>query len=420
MIPKDVFEETTTYALGRHLKPRSIDLDLMIRRSKLKIVAVTGARRSGKSSTLMLLAQRLKEEGERVAYINAEDTRLRPETMLEEVIKWFGDEGYLIVDEITSATDWAGWLARTHEMLKGKLRIIVSSSRSGFTAPPKTLRGRILTMEVFPLSFLEFLEFKEFKIEPTTAGKGRLEKMFDEYLQFGGFPEVVLLDEEVEKVMVLNDYFKEILGLDVGELSRADVSLVKLFGRYALDSQYFSASKCLNYLKSVGHKIGKERILQLEHYSQESYLFFFIPVFGRSVKDAAQYPRKAYPADTGLFYAVTGMDDRGRLLESMVLLELRRRLRPGEEISYWRSRPGREVNFVIRHGTNVVEAIQACWDMNDPKTMAREVDSLNECLSELKLNKGLIITKDRQVRTSPEQKIETVTVLDWMLSGRSS
>jgi len=415
MSPKDVFEETTTYAFGRHLKSRDIDLGSIIERSELKIVAVTGARRSGKSSVLMLLAQKLKKDGQRVSYINAEDTRLRSETLLEEAIKWFGDEGYLIIDEITSATNWAGWLARMHEMLKGRLRIIVSSSRSGFSAPPKALRGRIMTVEVFPLSFKEFLEFNEFKIEPTTAGQGRLEEMFNEYLRFGGFPEVVLIGEEFEKVTILNDYFKEILGLDVGELSRADVALVKLFGRYALDSPYFSASKCLNYMKSVGYKIGKERILQLEHYSQESYLFFFIPVFGRSVKDAAQYPRKAYPADTGFFYAVTGADDRGRVLESMVFLELRRRLKPGDEIFYWRSRSGREVDFVIRHGTNVVEAIQVCCDLHDPKTMAREIDSLNECLSELKMKKGLVIAMDRTGSRSQDRGFVTVSALDWVL-----
>ena len=307
MIPKDVFEETTTYALGRRLKPRHVDLESMAERSKMKIVAVTGARRSGKSSVLMLLAQRLKDEGEKVAYINAEDTRLRTETLLEDAIKWFGDEGFLIIDEITSAKDWDGWLARTHEMMKGRLNVIVSSSRSGFSSPPKVLRGRVMTTEVFPLSFKEYLEFKDIHVESTTSGRGRLEASLQEYLKFGGFPEVALLEEEVDKVIVLNDYFKEILGLDVGELSRADVSLVKMFGRYVLDSQYFSASKCLNYMKSVGHKVGKERILQLEHYSQESYLFFFIPVFGRSVKDAAQYPRKAYPADTGFFYSVADL-----------------------------------------------------------------------------------------------------------------
>jgi predicted AAA+ superfamily ATPase len=54
--PRDVLEETTNYALERPLRPRDIDLDSIAKLAKLKIVAVTGARRSGKSSVLMLPA----------------------------------------------------------------------------------------------------------------------------------------------------------------------------------------------------------------------------------------------------------------------------------------------------------------------------------------------------------------------------
>lgn len=415
MDAKDIFEESTTYALGRSLKPRKIELDSIIRRSDLKIVAVTGVRRSGKSSILMLLAQKLKAEGEKIAYINAEDSRL-PGPFLEELIKWFGDEGYLLIDEITSAGDWGGWLARNHEMLKGKLRLIVSSSRSGLTQPPKALRGRIASVEVFPLSFEELLQFRGMEREPTTAGRGKMETAFQEYLRLGGFPEVVLMNDDPERVETLDDYFKAILGLDVAEASGADVASVTLFGRYVLNSPFFSASKCLDYFKSVGHKIGKEKLLQLEHFTQESYLFFFVPVFGRSVKDAAQYPRKAYPVDTGFFYAVAGDRDEGRILECEVFLELRRRLKPGEEISYWRDRAGKEVDFLIRKGSTVLEAIQVCYDLSASKTMAREINVLKKCLDEVRAAKGLIITLGPQELSGlNDERIAVVDALDWVL-----
>ncbi len=411
---EDIFEESTIYALGRSLRPRDIDLGPIIRRSDLKIVAVTGARRSGKSSILMLLAQRLKAEGRKVAYINAEDSRLSG-PFLEDLIKWFGDEGYLLVDEITSADDWAGWLARNHEMLKGRLRIIVSSSRSGLTQPPKALRGRIASVEVFPLSFDELLRFNGIERKATTAGRGKLERAFLSYLRFGGFPEVALMSEDLEKIEALDDYFKTILGLDVAEASGADVASVTLFGRYVLESPFFSASKCLNYFKSVGHKVGKEKLLQLEHYAQESYLFFFVTVLGRSVKDAAQYPRKAFPVDTGFFYAVTGSEDMGRTLECAVFLELRRRLGPGEEISYWRDRSGKEVDLLVRKGGNVLEAIQVCYDMRDPRTASREVDALSMCLDEFPTAKGLLITmKPMETDELKDNRISVVNVLDWI------
>ncbi|HIH76883.1 MAG TPA: AAA family ATPase, partial [Methanomassiliicoccales archaeon] len=147
-----LFEESTTYALSTELKDRDIDLNALVRWSDLKVVALTGVRRSGKSSLLMLLAQHLRTTGRKVAYINAEDSRLARDTLLEDALKWFGDSGYLIVDEITSAVDWSGWLARNHDLLKGRLRIIVSSSRSGLVEPPKELRGRVRAIEISPLS----------------------------------------------------------------------------------------------------------------------------------------------------------------------------------------------------------------------------------------------------------------------------
>jgi len=60
----------------------------------------------------------------------------------------------------------------------------------------------------------------------------------------------------------------------VAEISGENISTVELFGKYVIETPYFSASKCLNFFKSLGHKIGKQSILNLEKHSQEGYLFF--------------------------------------------------------------------------------------------------------------------------------------------------
>ncbi|MGC8816768.1 MAG: AAA family ATPase [Candidatus Hadarchaeum sp.] len=187
---------------------------------------------SGKSSLLILFRQKLAGESKRVAYINLEDGRIKdaPE-ILDEVLKWFGDEGYLLLDEITSVRDWEGWLARNHEMLKGKLQLLVSSSRKKLAVPSKPLRGGVLPYELYPLSFEEFLQFSGIEFEPTTAGMGKIEKALQDYLIYGGFPEVTLVGEKTEKVRLLNSYFKDIAGLDVAEMAEETVTTVELFGK---------------------------------------------------------------------------------------------------------------------------------------------------------------------------------------------
>lgn len=413
----DVFEEWNTYAKKKALLPREADLDAIIRNSNVKIMAITGIRRAGKSSVLMLIAQKLEKAGERVCYINLEDSRIKDNRqVLDEAVKWFGDEGFMLLDEITSAHDWEGWLARTHEMLKGKLHVIASSSRKNLVRPSKPLRGRMLTNELYPLSFREFLEFKGIKAEKTTAGKGKLEKAFLEYLKYGGFPEVALTENETDKTRILNSYFKDIIGVDIAEASGEDISTVETFGKYALQSPTFSASKCLNFLKSLGHKIGKEKILKLEHYSQAGYLFFFAPIFSYNIKDKSQYPRKSYCGDTGFHYAITGKIDFGRLFENAAFLELKRRAHEQQEICYWKNKEGLETDFVIKQGTTATEAMQVVYEMEDEKTRKREINSLVSCAKELKAEAATILTKNvSETRTVDGIKIKLVPLMDWLL-----
>jgi len=417
-IPKDVFEESTVYALTKKLMPRKMDLESIIEMSELKIVAVTGARRTGKTSVLMLLAQILKSKNRRAAYINAEDTRVPPENVLEEAIKWFGDEGYLIIDEVTSAGDWEGWLARNHDLLKGKLRIIVSSSRSGLVVPPKVLRGRIFNFEVFPLSFKEFLSFQKVPVVPTTAGRGKMEMALEEYMRFGGFPEIVLLKDGTMKIAVLMDYFQQILALDVAESSRNEVAQVRAFGRYVLHAPYFSATRCLNAMKSAGYKVGKEKMLELENCSQQSYLFFFSPVIGRSVKEIERYPRKAFPVDTG-FLTASGIEDMGRIAECIVFLQVRRDLRPGDEVYYWRGEKDEEVDIVVRKGKTVMPPVQVCLDISEKRTREREIRSLVRCLDELKADEGTIVVMNGEEGPATEDpRIKIVNLTNWLLKGQ--
>jgi len=412
----EIFDEWNTYALRRVLIEREIDLDAIIRNSYSKIVAITGIRRCGKSSVLMLLAQELVKEGKKVCYVNVEDSRLSGnKDVLNQILKWFGDEGFMLLDEITSANDWSGWLARNHELLKGKLHLVVGSSRRSLVVPSKPLRGRVIPVELFPLSFKEFLTFRKITIDKTTAGRGNLEQALSEYLKFGGFPEVVLAEDLMDKVRILDSYFKDIVGLDVAEISNQDPTTVETFGRCVIQSTYFSASKCLNFFKTLGYAIGKEKLLRLEKYAEAAYLFFFIPVFSHSIKSRSTYPRKAYCGDTGLFYANTGRTDWGKLYENAVFLELKRRRRD-KEICYWRNKAGEEVDFITKLGGDVEEADQVVYDLVNVQTKNREVESLISCWQELKPKGLLIVTKDvSQTLEVDDSVVRFEPLLDWLM-----
>lgn len=414
---EEAFEEWDIYARKKQLKPRGINFKSIKDNSKLKIIAITGIRRCGKTSALILLRQMLDKEGKRAGYINLEDSRIKDnKNILDDVLKWFGDSDYLLLDEITSVNDWEGWLSRNHEMLKGKLHLIVSSSRKNLAIPNKPLRGRVLPYELYPLSFREFLQFNDISLEKTTAGIGKIEKAFNEYLVYGGFPEVVLSQNKTDKLRLLDSYFKDIIGLDVAEIAKENISTVELFGKYIIEAPYFSASKCLNFFKSVGYKIGKQSILNLEKNSKEGYLFFFIPIFSHTIKDRSQYPRKSYLGDTGFMHAISGRIDMGRLFENLVYLELKRRTPLNQEINYWKNKQGIETDFVIREGLNVKKLIQVVYELKDEKTKKREIKGLVACAKELGFKEGIIITKDFEaIKTFERIKIKFVPLWKWLL-----
>jgi len=412
MAVTDVLEEWDAYAQKKELKNRDIDLETIKARAEKKIVSITGVRRAGKTSLLMLLRQNLKN----AAYVNLEDSRLRQDDILDKVIKWFGDSGYLLLDEITNVTGWEDWLYRNHEMLQGSLHLIVSSSRKSLAEPKKALRGRMLSSELYPLSFKEFLDFKAIEAERTTAGTGKIEKALQEYLKYGGFPEVSLLGNKTEKVNLLNSYFRDIMGLDVAEISGENVSLIEKFGDYVVNAPYFSASKCHNFFKSLGYKTGKQKLLDLEKFFQDSYLMFFVPIFSRSVKDRSQYQRKAYLSDSGFYYSVKGELDWGRIYENAVYMELKRKER-NKKINYWKNKKGKECDFVVRKGLKPEKAIQVVYNLENEKTKKREIAGLVACLKNFDLSQGLIITKDVDDHQSVDNvEIDFVPLWRWLLT----
>ncbi|MCD6496414.1 MAG: ATP-binding protein [Candidatus Aenigmarchaeota archaeon] len=413
------FDEWNAYATKKALKSRDIALDRMESDAGLKIVGLTGIRRSGKSSLLMLLLQKLIHESKKAAYVNLEDSRIKDsKTILDDIIKWFGDDGYLLLDEITGAHDWEGWLARNHELLKDRLKLIVSSSLKKLAVPVKPLRGRMLIQELYPLSFREFLQFRRIKLERTTAGIGRIERALDEYLVYGGFPEVVLANDKTDKIRLLGSYFNDIIALDVSELSGEDTTTVSTFGKYIIEATYFSASKCLNFFKALGHKIGKQTILNLEKYSEDGYLFFFVPIFSYTAKDKLQYPRKAYLGDTGFLHAISGRKDKGRVFENAVFLEMKRRLQPQQEINYWKNKEGAEVDFIVREGLRTTEIINVVYDLSDEKTKRREIKGLVACAKECNLKDSLLITRNIEgTEVIDGVKISYIPLWRWLLNA---
>ncbi|MBI1973886.1 ATP-binding protein, partial [Candidatus Micrarchaeota archaeon] len=108
--------------------------------------------------------------------------------------------------------------------------------------------------------------------------------------------------------------------------------------------------------------------------------------------------------------------DAGRLFENAVLLELRRRNALNEEINYWRNKEGIEVDFIVRKGTEIREAIQVAYSLDSKKTRDREIRGLVECSKSLGIKRGWIITSaDEGTETVEGIHITFIPLWKWLL-----
>jgi len=148
-------------------------------------------------------------------------------------------------------------------------------------------------------------------------------------------------------------------------------------------------------------------------YRQIDYLIFSRPL---SIRDRAQYPRKAYSSDTGFYYAITGKIDTGRLFENIAFLELRRKAPVLQEICYWKNRQGFEVDFVVMDGTGIREAIQVVYALDDESYKKREIRSLLACNKELQPPVNYVLTRDvSETKTYEGIEITFIPLMDWLM-----
>ena len=411
----DVIGEWAQTAEKKPLRERDFDFERAITESRDRVISITGVRRSGKSSLLMLIYRRIAAKGGKAVYVNVEDDRLRFKGALDEILKHAKDAEWLLLDEVANAPGWEGWMHRINEMKS--IRLITASSLNKLSRfPPRELRGRITYFELFPLSFREFLEFKGIEPAKTVRGIGAAERALEEYLVFGGFPEAVISEN---KAGILQEYVNSIVSLDVAALSDIPLRVVFDFYSQLAGTTFFSATKTERVLKSAGHSVGKGTLLELERLLEAAYLAFFVQIYSTKIKDRTLYPRKVYLVDCGLFYAATGKKDWGRFYENAVFLQLRRKLGQLEQIVYYRSQENREVDFAVKSGSRIKMLIQVAYEI-DERIKEREVGALVEAAQEFGLSgKGselLVITRDlKKTEDVRGKRITYVRLRAWLL-----
>ncbi len=359
-------------------RPREIVLPM----GSGKVVGLAGVRRSGKTFLFFDAIRRLAEQGvERrcIVYLNFEDDRLHPvraeelDLVLRSLHELFpetiGRRVFLFLDEVQNVPGWERWVRRIHDTEDAEIFVTGSSSKMLSRDPATALRGRSITFEIFPLNFREFLAFRGIEPAPySTESESLVRSALEEYLAWGGFPEIVLAEEAL-RPLILTEYASLMLYRDVVErYGVRNEPLMREMLRHAFrnTATLLNVSKLHRDFRSMGFSVSKNTLFEYLGYLEDSFLVFPVPKLSESLRKQAHNPKKLHVIDPGLvaaFKANPGRD-AGRRLETAVFLEARRRRK---DLFYYAD--GGEIDLCDGQGTMF---LNSCWSLADSETRQRE------------------------------------------------
>ena len=342
------------------------------------VKVLSGIRRCGKSSILVRCKDRLAAQGvpdSAILHINMEllanerfrDTRLLDREVHEAFTK-NGGKVYLFLDEVQEIPNWEKLVASLLAEDVADLTITGSNARLLAGELATLLSGRYVEFPISPLVFREYCDF--FSASPTR-------ETFWRFLQSGGFPGLVALDQKEEAGrQYLEALLDSIVLRDVVSRHKLrDVDLLRRILLFVADSvgSPVSARSLAAFLKSQRRSASVESIYNYLDHLAEAFVLDQAPVYDLRGKKFLETGGKIYFADLGLRHALLGYrsSDIGQYLENIVYLELKHR--------GWKVSVGRlgewEVDFVAQKGTEKCY-VQVAYLTPDKETLDRELRPL--------------------------------------------
>lgn len=414
---REVMLENRTEVMMHTVIPRNINLENFDRQ------VLVGVRRAGKSYILYGRIQQLIANGhgwDEIVYLNFEDERLTGMSVedLNKILEVHGQlsdkRPMLFLDEIQSIEGWEKFARRIAD---NKFKVVITGSNAKMLSKDvaSVLGGRYITHDVFPFSFGEYLEIngvdpKSELLTATTANRSILMRHFEEYFQFGGFPECATLP--VKRDYLTSLYQKIFLGDIAARNKIENLFALRILFRKMAESvkQPISFTRAANIVASTGTKIGKSTVINYLGYASDAYLLLTVPNIADSLTERMSNP-KYYFIDNGII-SLLAMDIRTTLLENMVALSLFRRY--GVKDAVYHYNHGIEVDFVIPEDET---AIQVCYSMNDSEgTFERETNALVKLRDRIKTKRNIIVTfEDESTIEKDSLKIEVIPAWKFIL-----
>ena len=398
-------EPKTGLARPKYVSP------LLKQKDQKEVSIITGVRRSGKSTVLLQTLKEIIKGGapvQNIIYINFEEPAFAPDLNLNFLLQIYDayrerflPQGkiYVALDEVHQVPQWERFVRGVYDR-GDEVKFYVTDSSSHLLSQEygRALTGRTYSNLIYPLSFQEFLNFKD-QLDLLSSGSSRspaIRHLFGEYLEFGGFPQVVLSDGEEVKRQLLKEYYSAIIEKDIA--SRYQVRDMRQLKEFCLLVMTQNGLNMSGYLAEKKQSITQPTANKFLSYLEEVLLMAPANYFSYSLTQQQKRPKKFYSIDAGLYNAVSFKfsENIGRVFENVVFLALKR---SGAEVFYWQDK--QETDFVVREGRTVKRLINVCWDLTE-ENKKREIGGLEEAMKKFGLKESELITLEyeEEVKTA--------------------
>lgn len=386
--------------------------------SDVKII--TGMRRVGKSTILLLYRDELKKQGIKekdIIYMNFDSLKYEEykdyKKLYDYLSSKINNKTYILLDEIQDVKHWEKTIRsllvdypQADIYITGSNAYLLSSELSTL------LSGRFIEIHVLPLSFKEFIEFDK-EINNVDYSKENIEDKFQEYLKFGSLP-VIFNYTNKEDIFenLIRGIYNTVLIKDIYQ--RNDIKNTVLFEnivRFTLDNigNQTSSKAVSNYLKNDSIETTPSTVLNYLKMLSDAYVIYPVNRYDIKGKKLLKTLGKYYVSDLGIRNAILGFKniDYGHILENIVFLELVRR---GYKVNIGKIN-NLEVDFIVNN-VNERKYYQVCHSILDENTLKRELAPFK------KINDNyekIILTMDKSILKDVDG-VKIINLIDFLIN----
>ena len=381
------------------------------------VKVLTGIRRSGKSTIMKMVMDKLENERHipkeniiSMRFDSMEYEDMTAKQMFETIKAGLSDQGrtYLFLDEVQEISGWEKVVNSFLGEYDVDIYVTGSNSRMMSSEIATYLTGRYVSFQVYPLSFEEYLAFRR----EVTEVKNPHQELAD-YVHLGGFPATHLRAYSQDEVYtIVRDIYNSTIFSDIVKRNQIrKVDQLERVVKYTFSNvgNTFSAKSISDYLKSEKRSIDNETVYSYLEKLEKAYILHRCSRYDLQEKEILKTQEKFYLADTSLRYSVLGYgsDNVASSLENVVYLELCRR---GYKVYIGKTADG-EVDFVAsRQGEKLY--VQVTQEIHSEKTEKREY----ERLLEIKDNYPKYVLRTDEFVSGNYEGIKTMHIADFLLS----